>query len=87
MLPYFEYTEEVQTFCEIMGCTIEGVTSKVKYVCTYSLEYNPTLIITSFNLDPSHSPHIPNEKVIDYLTLILNSYSYEDAIKEIGVMG
>ena len=87
MLPYFKYTEEIQTFCELMGYTIRADTARAKYVCVYSLDYSQRPIITSFDLDPSCSPYIPDEKVIDYLTLILNSYSYEDAIKEIGVVG
>lgn len=86
MLPYFKYTEEIQTFCELMGYIIRADTSKAKYVCVYSLDYSQIPIITSFDLDTSCSPYIPAEKVIDYLTLILNNYSYEDAIKEIGVV-
>ncbi len=87
MLPYFEYTEDVQSFCQFMGYTIDLPKCSFEYVCTYPLDVFPTPIITSFNLDCSLYPLIPPEKVLEYLTLILNGYSFDKAIKELGVVG
>lgn len=87
MLPYFKYTEDVENFCHLMGYTIDLPRFPCAYVCTYSLEEFPTPIITSFNLDCSLYPLIPPEKVIEYLTLILNGYSFNEAIKELGIVG
>ena len=86
MLPYFKYTEDVENFCHLTGYTIDLPNAHFKYVCTYSLAEFPTPIITSFNLSCSRDPLIPSEKVLEYLTLILNGYSYEEAIKEIAVV-
>ena len=87
MLPYFEYTEDIQNFCQFMGYTIELPTQTDGYVCMYSLEYLPTPLITSYNLDHAINPLIPPNKVIDYLTLMLNGYSYEKAVNELNVIG
>ena len=87
MLPYFEYTEDVQNFCMLMGYTIGDSASLNRYVCMYSLEYRSNPIIASYNLDHTISPLIPPDKVIDYLTLTLNGYSYEDAVNELNVVG
>ena len=87
MLPYFEYTEDVHNFCMLMGYTIEDSVSLTKYVCMNTLKYHPTPRITSYNLDPATSPLIPPNKVIDYLTLMLNGYSCKKAVNEIGVVG
>ena len=87
MLPYFKYTEDVENFCYLMGYTIDLPNFNFEYVCTYSLAEYPTPIITSFNLDCSLYPLIPPEKVLEYLTLILNGYSFDEAIKELGVVG
>ena len=87
MLPYFEYTEDVQNFCQFMGFITEITDQFTGYVCTYSLEYHKNPRITSFNLDHTINPLIPPDKVIDYLTLMLNGYSYKKAINEIGVVG
>ena len=87
MLPYFEYTEDVQNFCQLMGFKIDLPTYTTRYVCMYALEDFPTPLITSYNLDLDMSPLIPSEKVIDYLTLMLNGYSFQKAIKELGVVG
>lgn len=87
MLPYFEYTEDVQSFCQLVGFTIEDSASLNRYVCTCSLKYQPTPHITLYNLDLNTSPLIPPDKVIDYLTLILNGYSYRRAVNELNVVG
>ena len=87
MLPYFEYTEDIQNFCQLVGFAIEDSASLNKCVCMYTLKYHPTPRITSYNLDPATSPLIPPDKVLTYLTLMLNGYSYEKAINEIGVLG
>lgn len=87
MLPYFTYTEDVQTFCQLMGYIIDIPEYHIGYVCMYSLDYSPTPRITSYNLDYEISPLMPPEKVIPYLTLILNGYSYENAVKELSVVG
>ena len=87
MLPYFTYTEDVQNFCYLMGYNIDLPNFPFKYVCSYSLGDFPTPVITSFNLDCSLNPLIPPEKVLDYLTLILNGYSCEEAVEELGVVG
>ena len=87
MLPYFKYTEDIQNFCQLVGFTIEDSASLNKYVCTYTLEHNPTPLVTSYNLDRAASPLIPPDKVIDYLTLMLNGYSYEKAVNELNVVG
>ena len=87
MLPYFEYTEDVQNFCMLMGFTTEITDQFTGYVCMYVLKYHPTPHITSYNLDPATSPLIPPDKVIDYLTLMLNGYSYKNAVNELNVVG
>ena len=86
MLPYFEYTEDVENFCKLTGFTIDRPTFTTRYVCMYALEDYPTPLITSYNLDLDTSPLIPSEKVIDYLTLMLNGYSFQKAIKELNVV-
>lgn len=86
MLPYFEYTEDVQNFCQLMGYVIDLPDRQYEYVCTYSMDECTAPIITSFNLDCSLSPLIPPEKVIPYLTLALNGYTLEEAVKELGVV-
>ena len=87
MLPYFKFTEDVQSFCQLVGFTIEDSASLNRYVCMYSLEYGPDRIITSYNLDHANNPLIPPDKVIDYLTLMLNGYSYKEAVNELNVVG
>ena len=87
MLPYFEYTEDVENFCKLTGFTIDRPTYTTRYVCTYALEDFPAPHITSYNLDPDKDPLIPSEKVIEYLTLMLNGYSQQKAIKELNVVG
>ena len=86
MLPYFKFTEDVETFCNLMGFTIDEDTLYAKDVCMYTLDYSPKPRITSHVLDPESHPFIPNEKVLNYLALILDGYSYEDAVKAIGVV-
>ena len=86
MLPYFKFTEEVQGFCELMGFTIDNA-SLDKYTCMYELKYFPTPYITSYTLDPDMSPYIPSEKVLEYLTLMLNGYSHHKAVNELNVVG
>ena len=86
MLPYFEYTEDVQSFCQLAGFTIENSASLNRYVCMYTLE-TPTPRITSYNLDPAINPLIPPDRVIDYLILMLNGYSYKRAVNELNVVG
>ena len=87
MLPYFEFTEDVQNFCMLTGYTIDKGISLNTNVCMYSLENRSELIITSFNLNTTINPLIPPDKVIDYLTLILNGYSYRKAVNELNVVG
>lgn len=87
MLPYFTYTEDVQNFCQLMGFTIDTSVSFSTYVCMNSLDYSPIPRITSYTLDHDNNSLIPPEKVIEYLTLILNDYSFQKAIKELGVVG
>ena len=87
MLPYFKYTEDVQNFCQFMGFKLDLPNYHFEYVCMYELEDFPTPLITSYNLTLDMGPLIPPEKVLEYLTLILNGYSYEDAVKELGVAG
>ena len=87
MLPYFEYTEDVQNFCMLMGYTIDIGVSLNANVCMYDLDYRLTPYITAFNLEVTEHPLIPSEKVFAYLTLMLNSYSYEKAVNELNVVG
>lgn len=88
MLPYFEFTEEVQTFCELMGFTTDLYGNQPNgYVCMYSLEYYRKPHITVYNLSYSINPLIPPDKVLTYLTLMLNGYSYEKAVNELNVVG
>ena len=87
MLPYFEYTEDVHNFCMLTGFTTEITDQPTGYVCMYSLEYNPTPHITLYSLNCPTHPLIPPDKVIDYLTLMLNGYSYEKAVNELNVVG
>ena len=87
MLPYFEFTEDVENFCKLMGFKLDRPTYTTRYVCMYGLGDYPTPHITSYNLDLDTSPLIPSEKVIDYLTLMLNGYSQVKAVKELNVIG
>ena len=87
MLPYFKYTEDVQSFCLLMGYTIDPAVSLNTNVCMYVLVGRLTPFITTFNLSTSVHPFIPHDKVLDYLTLMLNGYSYEKAFNEINVVG
>lgn len=87
MLPYFEYTEDVQNFCQFMGYTIDSTVALKKNVCMYDLERRLTPYITFYNLDLDMCPLIPPDKVIDYLTLMLNGYSCEKAFNELNVIG
>ena len=87
MLPYFNYTEDVESFCQLMGFTIDDSAFINRYACMYSLEYCPTPRITSYNLDLDTSPLIPPEKVLTYLALMLNGYSYKKAINELNAVG
>lgn len=87
MLPYFIFTEDVQIFCELMGYSVEHGATHAKYVCMYSLQYSSRPHIAMYGLDSESQPFIPNEKVLDYLALILNGYSFRDAVKEIGCCG
>lgn len=86
MLPYLKFTEEVQGFCELMGFSLENGATHAKYACMYPLYYPASPHIAIYNLDPEANPYIPNEKVLYYLALILDGYSYEDAVKEVGVV-
>ena len=86
MLPYFKFTEEVQGFCELMGYSVEHTATQAKYACMYKLDYSSRPYIARYNLDPETHPYIPEAKVLDYLALILAGYSYEDAVKELGVV-
>ena len=86
MLPYFIFTEDIEGFCQLIGYSIDDNVSINKRVCTYALEGENTPRITTHHLGYEVSPLIPPEKVIVYLTLILNGYSYEEAIKEIDVV-
>ena len=87
MLPYFKYTEDVQNFCMLMGYCIDTDISLNANVCMYSLECRLAHIITPYHLDHAINPLIPPDKVIDYLTLMLNGYSYEKAVNELNVVG
>jgi hypothetical protein len=87
MLPYFTYTEDIESFCMLMGFTIDTRVPFSKYVCMCSLGYSPIPRITSYNLNPDNDSLIPPEKVIHYLTLILNGYSYKKAVNELNVVG
>lgn len=86
MLPYFEYTEDVQNFCQFMGFTIDSTVALNANVCMYDLEGRLTPYITTFNLEVTDHPLIPSEKVFDYLTLMLNGYSCEKAVKKLGIV-
>ncbi len=87
MLPYFTYTEDIESFCMLMGFTIDTRVPFSKYVCMYELEDFSTPHITSYNLNPDMNPLIPPEKVIHYLTLILSGYSHKKAVNELNVVG
>ena len=87
MLPYFKFTEDVQSFCMLMGYTIDTDISLNTNVCMYDLEGRLTPYITIFNLKVTAHPLIPPDKVIDYLTLMLNGYSCEKAVNELNVVG
>lgn len=86
MLPYFKFTEDVQNFCMLMGFTLDLPDSPTDYVCMYSLGRKPTPYITRYSLDLRSNPLIPPEKVIEFLTLMLNGYSCEKALNELGVV-
>ena len=87
MLPYFEYTEDVQSFCMLMGFTIDATAALNTNVCMYDLETGLAPYITSFNLEVTQHPLIPSEKVFEYLTLMLNGYSHQKAVNELNVVG
>jgi len=86
MLPYFKYTDEIQCFCRLMGIHIDEDVTGAEYVCMYSREHAKVPHITAYALKPETNPQIHNEKVLSYLVFLLNGYTYEDAIKEIGVV-
>ena len=86
MLPYFKFTEDVQNFCQLMGFTLDLPNFHFEYVCMYSLGRKPTPYITRYSLDLRSNPLIPPEKVIEFLTLMLNGYGYEKALNELGVV-
>ena len=86
MLPYFKYTEDVQNFCQLMGFKIDLPNRCFEYVCMYPMEHYKEPYITTYNLDLDMSPLIPPDKVIDYLTLMLNGYSCEEAVYELNVV-
>ena len=69
-----------------MGYSVEDGATQAKYVCMYGLDYTSRPHIAMYNLESESHPYIPEAKVLDYLALILSGYSYEDAIKEIGVV-
>ena len=87
MLPYFEFTEDVQNFCHLMGYTVDANIVLNKYVCMYSLKYCSKPYITPYNLNYINNPLIPPDKALTYLTLMLNGYSYEKAVNELNVVG
>lgn len=87
MLPYFEYTEDVQSFCHLMGYTVDVDILLNTNVCMYSLKYSSKPCIAPYNLSYINNPLIPSQKVLQYLTLMLNGYSYSKAIEEISVVG
>ena len=86
MLPYFEFTEDVHNFCQFMGHTIDSTVALNTNVCMYGLEGRLTPYIATFHLKVTEHPFIPPDKVPTYLTLMLNGYSYEKAVNEIGVV-
>ena len=51
MLPYFEYTEDVHNFCQLMDFTLDIPKTPTGYVCMYLLGYHKKPYITSYNLD------------------------------------
>lgn len=65
-----------------MGINIDDNAPIDKYVCMYQLPR-----ITSYNLNLESDPLIPPEKVIHYITLILNGYSHRKAVNELNVVG
>lgn len=87
MLPYFKYTEDVQNFCLLMGYRIDTGISLNANVCMYYLDSRLPPYISTFNLEVTAHPLIPSEKVFEYLTLMLNGYSCEDAVNELNVVG
>ena len=87
MLPYFEYTEDVENFCKFMGFTIDSTVALNTNVCMYDLEGRLTPYITTFILEVTAHPLIPSEKVFEYLTLMLNGYSREKAFNELNAIG
>ena len=87
MLPYFKYTEDVQSFCMLMEYRVDTDTSLNTNVCMYGLEGRLIPYITTFNLSTSAHPFIPHDKVLAYVTLIINGYSYEKAVNELNVIG
>ena len=86
MLPYFKYTEDVHNFCLLMGYTIDADVALNTNVCMYGLEGRLAPYITTFNLEVTEHPLIPSEKVFEYLTLMLNGYSCEKAVKQLGIV-
>ena len=87
MLPYFEYTEDVQNFCLLMGVTIYNNVSYGTKMCMYSLDSDDAPYITRYCTDYEPNPLIPPEKVLTYLTLMLNGYSCSKAVDELNVVG
>ena len=87
MLPYFVHTEEIQSFCQLMAINIDDSASIDKYACIYQLDYCPMPRITPYKLNPKSDPLIPPEKVLEYLTLILNGYCCSKAVNELNVVG
>ena len=87
MLAYFVYTAEIQNFCQLMEFNIDGSVSIDRCTCMYSIKYYPIPRITLYNLDHEDDVLIPPEKVLEYLTLMLNGYSCREAVNALNVVG
>ena len=86
MLPHFKLTEDIENFCMLMNISIEH-SYIFKYVCMNSLKYSSKPRIVSFNLDDDPEHLIPEDKVIPYISYVLNDYSLADAFHEAMAVG
>ena len=86
MLPYFKYTEEVQTFCMMLGIKLDFIGTP-EYVCMNSLKYSskPRIVIFALPLDPDHL--VPESKVLSYMSYLLNGYSLANAFHAVMAVG
>ena len=86
MLPYFKLTKAIENFCMMMNIEIDH-SGSYEYVCMNSLKFSITPRITSFSLHPDPEHLVPEDKVIPYISYVLDDYHLADAFHAINAVG